>query len=79
MNVLPIPSDLQKRILDDKERIVISSPDGIPIAALIPLDDLEYLREIEDARDAEFFKEAKNDAMNEPTISWANLKKELNL
>lgn len=79
MNALPIPSDLQKRILEDKERVVISSPDGKPIAALIPLEDLEYLQELEDLRDAEIFRKAKEEAMNEPTISWDSLKKELHL
>lgn len=73
MNVLSIPTDLQKRILEEKERVIVSSPDGKPIAALIPLEDLEYLQELEDERDVADALRAEHQAEKEGYITLDEL------
>ena len=46
-----------------------------PVAAVVPIEDLEFLEAVEDRMDIE---EARK-RMNEPTIPWAKIKKELGL
>jgi len=45
------------------------------IAAVVPVDDFDFLEELEDRLDVE---EARK-RMNEPTIPWEEVKKELGL
>ena len=46
-----------------------------PVAAVVPIKDLEFLEAVEDRMDIE---EARK-RLNEPTIPWAKIKKELGL
>ena len=46
-----------------------------PVAAVVPIEDLEFLEEVEDRMDIE---EARR-RLNEPTIPWSKIKKDLNL
>jgi antitoxin Phd len=46
-----------------------------PVAAVVPIEDLEFLEAVEDRMDIE---EARR-RLNEPTIPWSKIKKELGL
>jgi prevent-host-death family protein len=65
-------SDLLKRVVGDRERIVLSR-DGKPAAALIPIEDLEWLEEIEDKIDNEMADRAL--AEGGETVAWEVIKK----
>ena len=77
MNVNVLSQELLDRAILQKERVIITSSEGKPIAALIPLEDLESLQEMD--RETEEFIDACKEAENEPVISWDELKKELHL
>jgi len=42
---------------DDKARVILTR-DGKPVAAIVPIEDYDALEAIEDAHDAEMFREA---------------------
>jgi len=68
-------SDTLDRVRVNRERIVVQR-NGKDIAALIPMDDLELLQELEDAVDAR----AAREALADPTrIPWEKLKASLGL
>ena len=56
------------------ERIVVHRRKK-PVAAVVPMEDLEFLEELEDRID---IAEARK-RLNEPTIPWSKIKKELGL
>jgi prevent-host-death family protein len=72
-------SDVIGRVSYGKERFVLTKY-GRPVAALIPLDDLELLEALEDRVDIEAIAEARNDPDNrgEP-VSLDDVKAELGL
>ena len=61
--------DLLARATKHKERVVLTRR-GRPVAALVPIADLEFLEAIEDRLDAEEFRRAKAEfeASGEPAI-----------
>lgn len=59
------------------ERIVIQKH-GRPVAALVPVEDLALIRELEDRIDLEDARKALADA-NGKTIPWETVKRELGL
>ena len=64
-----------ERVAGDGERIVVERS-GKSIAAIVPMEDLELLRRIEDLLD----NEAATDARKEQgRVPWPTLKRELNL
>ncbi len=67
-------ADLVKRAACDKDRIILSL-DGKEVAALVPIEDVEYLEEIEDREDIA----AADAALAEPgePIPWEVVKEEL--
>lgn len=68
-------SDLLNRVASEKERFILTDG-GRSLAAIIPMDELELLRRLEDRMDAEAAKKA----LEEPgTIPWEDIKKELGL
>lgn len=69
-------ADLLKRVVGDKERIVLSR-DGKPAAALIPIEDLEWLEEMEEKIDNEMADRAL--AEGGATVAWEVIKKEYGL
>jgi prevent-host-death family protein len=50
--------ELLRRAVKDKDRVVLTRR-GKPVAALVPIEDLELLEAIEDRLNAEEFRRAK--------------------
>lgn len=71
-------SDTLNRVSYGKERIVIRRH-GKKIAALVPMEDLEFLEELEDRMDLEEVREALAEAEISGTIPWKKVKKDLGL
>ncbi|MFH1740089.1 MAG: type II toxin-antitoxin system Phd/YefM family antitoxin [bacterium] len=71
LNEMGIQSaELLRRALSDGERVLLFEGEE-DVAALISLDDLAFLEELEDRMDLE----AAREAMKEPgTISWEEIK-----
>jgi len=67
-------SDIVNRAAYGGERIIVHRRKK-PVAAVVPLEDLEFLEEVEDRIDIE---EARK-RLREPTIPWSKVKKELGL
>ena len=63
------------RVAEDGERIVLDRR-GKSIAALVPIEDLELLREIEDRLDHEA---AATAGKERGRIAWSSLKRDLDL
>lgn len=68
------------RVVSKRERIIVRR-NGKDVAALVPMEDLVALEELEDRRDLEEAKKALADAKKrgEKPIPWAKAKKELGL
>ena len=69
-------SNIINRVAFGKESFILTRR-GEPIAALVSVEELKILRELEDKIDIEDAWKAKNEA-GEP-IPWEELKKELEL
>jgi prevent-host-death family protein len=67
-------SDILHRAAYGGERIVVHRGKR-PMAAVVPIEDLELLEKIEDRID---LSEARK-RLNEPTIPWSKIRKELGL
>ena len=63
------------RVAEDGERIVLDRR-GKSVAALVPIEDLELLREIEDRLDSEA---AATAGKERGRIAWSALKRDLDL
>lgn len=72
--------DVLGRAVRDKERVVIRSGNK-RVAALVPIEDLKFLEDVEDRLDAEDFRKAKEEFERSggETLSWEKLKAELGL
>lgn len=71
-------SDTLNRVSYSKERIVIRRH-GKDVAALVPMEDLRLLDEIEDRMDLEEARTALAEAEEKGTIPWEKVKKDLGL
>ncbi|HDL52478.1 MAG TPA: type II toxin-antitoxin system Phd/YefM family antitoxin [Proteobacteria bacterium] len=71
-------SDTLNRVLYGRERIVIRRH-GKDVAALVPMEDLRLLDEIEDRMDLEEARTALAEAEEKGTIPWEKVKKDLGL
>jgi prevent-host-death family protein len=71
-------SDTINRVSYGKERIVIRRH-GKELAALVPIEDLRFLEELEDRLDLEDARAALAEAEKEGTIPWEKIKKDLGL
>lgn len=69
-----------KKTAVDKERVVITHR-GKDMAALVPIEDMRFLEELEDRLDLEEARAALAEAKADPEkpIPWENLKAELGL
>jgi prevent-host-death family protein len=67
-------SDLVNRAAYAGERVIVHRRKK-PVAAVVPLEDLELLEKLEDRIDLE---EARR-RLNEPTVPWSKVKKALGL
>ncbi len=71
-------SDTINRVSYGKERIVIRRH-GKELAALVPIEDLRLLEELEDRMDLEEARTALAEAEADGTITWEKVKKDLGL
>ena len=71
-------SDTLNRVSYGKERIIIKRH-GKELAALVPMEDLKFLEELEDKLDLEEALAALTEAENEGTVPWEKVKKDLGL
>lgn len=67
-------SDILNRAAFGRERVLVHRGKK-PIAAIMPVEDYDFLEELEDRIDIE---EARK-RLNEPTIPWSKIKKDLGL
>jgi prevent-host-death family protein len=71
-------SDLVSRVAYAKSRIVLTRRNR-PIAAVVPLEDMELLEELEDRADLEAARKALAEVNHKGSIAWSRVKKELGL
>lgn len=71
-------SETINRVSFGKERIVIRRH-GKELAALVPMEDLKFLEELEDRMDLEEARAALAETEEQGTIPWEKVKKELGL
>jgi len=71
-------SDTLNRVSYGKERIVIRRH-GKDVAALVPMEDLVFLEELEDRLDLEEARAALAEAGTSGTVPWEKVKKDLGL
>jgi len=67
-------ADLVNRAAYAGERVIVHRRKK-PVAALVPLSDLELLEQLEDRIDLEDARKR----LNEPTVPWSKIKKDLHL
>jgi prevent-host-death family protein len=67
-------SDIVNRVAFGRERVLVHRGKK-PMVAVMPVEDYEFLEELEDRIDIE---EARK-RLNEPTIPWSKVKKQLGL
>jgi prevent-host-death family protein len=72
--------DLLDRAVKQKERVLLTRR-GKPVAALVPIGDMEFLEAIEDLLEAEEYRRAKEEFEHsgEAAIPWEKIKAELGL
>jgi prevent-host-death family protein len=66
------------RVAFGGERVVLTRH-GRRVAAVVPIDDLELIEAIEDARDLDDVRAAMADPANRERIGWDELKAQLGL
>jgi prevent-host-death family protein len=71
-------AELVNRAAYGRERIILTRR-GKQVVAIVPIDDLRFLEEVEDRLDLERAKAALAEADDEGTVSWEALKTELGL
>jgi len=71
-------SEIINRAAYGKERIVLTRR-GKDLVAIVPIDDLELLEELENRIDIEEIRKAWEEQGDEPLIPWEKVKKDLGL
>lgn len=71
-------SDLINRVAYGKDRVVLTRRNK-PLAAVVPIEDIALIEEIEDREDMKAAQAALREVKRKGTIPWARIKKELNL
>lgn len=68
------------RQVSDGQQVILTT-DGVELAAMIPMGDLDLLNEVEDAMDRELIEEARAEivAGEEQTITLEEMRNELRL
>ena len=61
-----------------KERIILTRH-GKPVAAVVPIEDLEFLEQLEERIDIEDARMALADVRKEGTVSWKKIKSDIGL
>ena len=71
-------SELINRVAYAKDRVLLSRRNR-PLAAIVPIEDIAVLEEIEDREDLKAARAAIREAKRKGISSWKQLKKELRL
>lgn len=71
-------SNTVNRVAFGGERVVLTRH-GRRVAAVVPIDDLELIEALEDARDLDEVKAALADPANRQRVGWEELKTRLEL
>ncbi len=71
-------AELVNRAAYRRERVLVARR-GRPIAAIVPIEDVEFLERLEDEYDLEAAREALADPENASEIPWERVKAELGL
>jgi prevent-host-death family protein len=71
-------SDVINRAADGKERVVLTRR-GKALVAVVPIEDMELLRELEDRIDLEDARKAIAEAEEQGYIPWETVKANLGL
>jgi prevent-host-death family protein len=71
-------SELINRVAYAKDRVLLSRRNR-PLAAIVPIEDIALLEEIEDREDLKAARAAIREAKRKGTKSWKQIKKELRL
>jgi prevent-host-death family protein len=71
-------AELVNRAAYGHERVLVSRR-GKPIAAIVPIEDVEYLERIEDEFDLRAIEEALADPQNAIPIPWEEVEAELDV
>jgi prevent-host-death family protein len=71
-------ADLVNRAAYGHERVLVSRR-GRPVAAIVPIEDVDLLERLEDKIDLQAVREALADPANQPAIPWEHVKAELGL
>ena len=66
-------SDTVNRTAYGKERIILTRR-GKPLAALVPMEDIELLDRLENAADAEEVRQAREEAARGEVVAWDEVK-----
>jgi PHD/YefM family antitoxin component YafN of YafNO toxin-antitoxin module len=66
------------RVSYSKERIVIQRH-GKDVAAIVPIEDLQFLEDLENQLDLEEARNALEEARGQAAIPWNKVKSDLNL
>ncbi|MBI3934593.1 MAG: type II toxin-antitoxin system Phd/YefM family antitoxin [Acidobacteria bacterium] len=76
----PAPPETLDRVVRNRERVIVRRQ-GRKVAAIVPIEDLAALEEMEDRQDARDFHAAKKQwgRQGKRTVSWDKLKTELGL
>ncbi len=71
-------SDLINRVAYGKDRIVLTRRNK-PLAAVVPIEDIALIEEIEDREALKAARAALREAKRKGTIPWTRIKKKLGL
>lgn len=71
-------SDLINRVAYGKDRVVLTRRNR-PLAAVVPIEDMALLEEIEDREDLKAARAALREVKRKGTIPWTQIKKKLGL
>jgi prevent-host-death family protein len=71
-------SDLINRVAYGKDRVVLTRRNK-PLAAIVPIEDIALIEEIEDREDLKAARAAMRDIRRNGTVPWTRIKKELGL
>ena len=67
--------DTLRRVRRQRERVVVED-EGKPIAAVIPIEDLDLLEALEDRYDIDEADRAEAESAGQPTVPWRQVKAE---
>lgn len=71
-------ADLVNRVAYRKERVLVTRH-GRPIAAIVPMEQVEFLERAEDEYDLRMAEEARRELDHTPAIPWEQVKRDLGL